>query len=258
MTAATKRFSAILLPGSVLPAEFAFPDLVMALGEQVDARPKELEVYASDSPPQDFGLETEVEGIRREADDAGFERFHLFGYSGGGASALAFAATYPERLLSLALSEPAWAGNRGLKPEEAGVWKAVDRLVALPPDQMMPAFVRLQLRDGVEAPPRPSGPPPSWMQKRPAGIRAFISAFKKYDLDYELLGSFDRPVYFAIGRKSNPNYFEKIAERLGAAFPDFTLEVFEDRHHFDPPHRAEPQRFARSLRELWERAEASR
>ena len=31
-----------------------------------------------------------------------------------------------------------------------------------------------------------------------------------------------------------------MAERL-SVFADFTLETFADRHHFDPPHRAEPQ-----------------
>ncbi len=33
------------------------------------------------------------------AEAAGFERFHLYGHSGGGACALAYVATYPERVL---------------------------------------------------------------------------------------------------------------------------------------------------------------
>jgi hypothetical protein len=41
-------------------------------------------------------------------------------------------------------------------------------------------------------------------------------------------------------------------------FPDFELEVFAQRHHFDPPHRREPERLARSLESLWRRAERSR
>jgi hypothetical protein len=32
--------------------------------------------------------------------------------------------------------------------------------------------------------------------------------------------------------------------------------VFQDRHHFDPPHRAEPQGFAELLRSFWQKAEA--
>jgi hypothetical protein len=39
-------------------------------------------------------------------------------------------------------------------------------------------------------------------------------------------------------------------------FPDFELERFEERHHFDPPHRIEPERLADSLKRLWRRAEA--
>jgi hypothetical protein len=38
-------------------------------------------------------------------------------------------------------------------------------------------------------------------------------------------------------------------------FPDYTLEVFDERHHFDPPHRIEPERLASSLKALWQRAE---
>lgn len=29
------------------------------------------------------------------------------------------------------------------------------------------------------------------------------------------------------------------------------LETFADRHHLDPPHRAEPERLAAALRDLW-------
>jgi hypothetical protein len=47
-----------------------------------------------------------------------------------------------------------------------------------------------------------------------------------------------------------------MAARLGDVFPDFTLEVFPDRHHFDPPHRIEPARVAAALRTLWGRAES--
>jgi hypothetical protein len=38
-------------------------------------------------------------------------------------------------------------------------------------------------------------------------------------------------------------------------FSDFELEVFEERHHFDPPHRIEPERLANSLKKLWGRAD---
>ena len=155
-----ERFQAILLPGAVMPAELAYPDLVRALGTDVDARLKEHDLYASSEPPAGWGMETEVEAVRRVADEAGFERFHLVGYSAGGAIAIAFCATYPERLASLALNEPAWTGSEDLSEDEREFWREIDRIMALPPEEMMPAFVRVQLAPGVEPPPRPEGPPP--------------------------------------------------------------------------------------------------
>jgi len=60
---------------------------------------------------------------------------------------------------------------------------------------------------------------------------------------------------FALGGRSNPDYYALMAKRLANVFPDFTVEVFPDRHHFDPPHRIEPARVAASLRSLWARAQ---
>ena len=248
------RYAVVLLPGAVLPAEPAYAALLEALGERVDAVAKDLEVYAGDQPPPDYTLDTEVQGILREADAHGLERFHLVGYSGGGASSLAFAAVHGERLLSLALLEPAWAGNERTEAEET-VMQGFRALEELPPDQFMAGFMRLQLAAEVEPPPRPEGPPPPWMAKRPSGLRAFINAFDNGDLDREALRAFDRPVYFALGGLSNPDYYGRMAERLAAIFPDFTIETFPERHHFDPPHRVEAERLANSLLALWQRAE---
>jgi len=206
-------------------------------------------VYATDQPPQNYSLDLEVEGILREADAHGFDRFHLVGYSGGGASALALAAGHGERLLSLALLEPAWAGNERT-PEEEALMERFRALEPLPPDEFMAGFLRLQLAPGVEP------PPPPWMAKRPAGVRAFLDAFDDGDLDLAALRAFDRPVYFALGGRSSADYFGRMAERLAAILPDFTLETFAERHHFDPPHRIEPERLADSLLALWQRAES--
>jgi pimeloyl-ACP methyl ester carboxylesterase len=212
-------------------------------------------VYATPHAPPDYSLDLEVAGVLREADQRGWQRFHLVGYSGGGASALAVAARHPGRLLSLALLEPAWAGRWDLSTEEQVVWAEHERLSALPPDEFMRGFVTLALKPGVEPPPPPPGPPPSWMDQRPGGIQAFLSTFATYDLDRDALARFERPVYFALGGLSSPDQYGKIADRLGRVFPDFTLEVFEQRHHFDPPHRVEPERLAASLTALWRRAE---
>jgi pimeloyl-ACP methyl ester carboxylesterase len=248
-------FRVILVPGSVLPGDLAYSSLVAALGSVTDAVVKELEVYATPEAPPDYTLDLEVGGVLRAADQHGWERFHLVGYSGGGAAALAVAARHPERLGSLALLEPAWAGRWDLSPAEQALWREYDRIEALPLDQFMRTFMRLNVKPGVELPPPPPGDPPPWMAKRPGGIRAFIETFKTYELDRGALARFDRPVYFALGGLSNPDQFEAMATRLTSVFPDFELEVFEERHHFDPPHRIEPERLADSLRALWRRAD---
>jgi pimeloyl-ACP methyl ester carboxylesterase len=251
-------FRVFFLPGIVLPAELAYSALIAELGAEVDAVAKDLEVYATAEPPEDYGLDLEVAGLLREADARGWEQFHLVGYSGGGAVSLAFAAARPDRLWSLALLEPAWAGNRGQTPVEKALWQESDRLEKLPKEQFMSAFMRLNLKPGVPLPAPPPGDTPLWMAKRPAGIRAILRAFKQGEIDREPLAQFKRPVYFALGGLSNPAQYEEIAKRLALVFSDFELEVFEERHHFDPPHRIEPARLASSLRKLWRRAEAGR
>jgi pimeloyl-ACP methyl ester carboxylesterase len=248
-------FRVVLLPGVVLPADLAYGALLDGLGAEVEAVAKDLELYAGPEPPPDYSLDDEIAGVLREADARGWDRFHLVGYSGGGAAAVAFAARHPERLLSLALLEAAWAGNWGLTPAAQALWREYERLESLPDREFMAAFIPLNLKPGVEPPPPPASEPPPWMAKRPGGIRAFTQTFKTYDLDRDALRSFAGPVYYALSGLSNPDQYGEIAERLGRTFPDFELEVFEERHHFDPPHRIEPERLAKSLRALWRRGE---
>lgn len=234
-----------------MPAALAYDALLRALGDDVDAVVKELEIYAGPEPPPDYTLEHEIAGILRAADDAGFARFHLVGYSGGGASSVAFAAAHPERLASLALLEPAWLGNEGFSPEEERLRSKFDELASLPTEEMMRAFVANQLAPGVEPPAPPPGPPPPWMATRPAGLRTLMATFRETELDLDRLRAFAPPVLFVLGGKSNPDYYARMADRARAIFPNLTVETFAERHHFDPPHRIEPERTAAVLREHW-------
>jgi hypothetical protein len=92
------------------------------------------------------------------------------------------------------------------------------------------------------------------MAQRQAGIRAYLRTFATYDLDRDALAALPGPVYFALGELSNPDHYGEIAARLAHVFGDYTLEVYADRHHFDPPHRVEPARLTASLWRLWRRA----
>lgn len=249
-----RRLRVILLPGGVLPASVAYSGLLDEFGADVQAIAKDLEVYAGERPPADYGLDREIAAIGRTADAVGFDQFHLVGYSGGGAASLAFAVRHPDRLKSLALLEAAWAGNAAMTPEERAVTRELEATMGLPPEELMANFVRLGLRAGVTPPPPPPGPAPPWMAQRPAGLAALMQAFARYELDLDALRQFKPPVYYGLGGLSNPDYYGRQAERLAGVFPRFTLEVYEERHHFDPPHRVETQRLAAALRALWESA----
>jgi len=238
----------IFLPGIIAPAALRFARLFEALGDDVDAVPKDLEVYGGPSvPPSGYSLDTEIAGIARVADERGIGRFHLYGHSGGGACALAFTAVHPERVLTLALDEPA----TDFSPQDMQEMHQVFLpMLQLPPDQQMPAFLRAQMRDGVEPPPMPEGPPPPWIVDRPAGVAAFVRTLSEADVPVERLKAFDRPVFYSYNSLSNERW-ERMAERLGELFPNMTVELYEGLSHLNSSHAAEPERVAAALRRLW-------
>ena len=241
------RIPVIFLPGIIAPAALRFARLFEALGDDVDAVPKDLEVHGGPFvPPPGYSLDTEIDGIARAADEHGFGRFHLYGHSGGGACALAFTAVHPERVLTLALDEPA----TDFSPQDIQEMHQVFLpMLQLPPDQMMPAFMRAQMREGVEPPPMLEGPPP-WMADRPAGVAAFVQALSKADVPVERLKAFDRPVYYSYNSLSNETW-ERKADRLRELFPNIKVELYEGLSHLNTSHAAEPERVAAALRHLW-------
>jgi pimeloyl-ACP methyl ester carboxylesterase len=247
------RIRVILLPGITAPAALGYAPLLRALGDSVNAATKELEVYATETPPAGFSIEDEVEGIARAANAAGFDRFHLYGYSGGGASALAYVATYPERVLSLAMDEP---GSDFSPAHRAAMRDEMERLSHLPPADRQREALQQVLAPGVTVPPPPPGPPPAWMAKRPAGTEAFVNAIIRFQLDPDRLRAFEQPVYFSYGSLSNPAEFEPMRDRLAALFPDFTAELYEGASHLNTSHQREPARVAAALQQLWQRAES--
>ncbi len=243
----------LFVPGAVTPAELAYGPLLKALGDEIDPILKDLELYAGDRPPADYSVKAEADAIGRAADAIGAQRFHLVAYSAGGACGLAFVAQHPERVQSLALTEPAWIGS--VSPEDQPFWGEVNRAMTLPPAEQMEVFMRAHMRPRIDPPKPPAGPPPPWMAKRPAGLQALGRAFNTNHLDQDRWKLFKGPVYYALGGLST-RFFEHEAQVLAGFFRNFQLEEYDGRSHFDPPFRAEPERFARALRALWQRTEA--
>jgi pimeloyl-ACP methyl ester carboxylesterase len=225
----------IFLPGILMPAALRYERLLAALGEDVDPVVKELEVYRGPStPPPGYSLEVELAGIGRTADEAGLERFHLYGHSGGGACALA-------------VDEPAIDFSTEDLQEIRDVFLP---MLELSPEVQMGAFVKEQMLAGVDPPQRPDGPPPPWMSNRADGVAAMLRAFADSAVPIERLREFDRPAYYSYGTLSNISW-ERRADRLSTVLPNLTVERYEGRSHMDTSHMAEPDRVARALRRLW-------
>ncbi len=243
----------VFLPGGVMPAAPQYEPLLKALNGAVQPYLKDLEVYSGDEPPADYSMDLEVQALKQFAESNHLTHFDIVSYSGGAAIALAFVARYPGVATSLAMTEPAVIPSQEWFHDEAAKQAELKRIMSLPPPDQMREFLRSHLRPGVPPPPPPTGTPPPWMKKRPAGLKAMEHAFSAYDLNLQDLTRFAGPVYLAIGSLSD-EIEERQATRLQGLFPDFRCEVYEGRHHFDPPQRAEPERYARALRELWTHA----
>jgi pimeloyl-ACP methyl ester carboxylesterase len=245
--------SVILLPGIVAPAARRYAPLLEHL-DGIHAIPKELEIYAGDDPTPGYTIETEIAGITATADRAGLARFHLYGHSGGGACALGFAAEHPDRLLSLAVDEPATDFTEEDRSDP--YFDEIAAAEALPGPEAVVAFLRLQVAPGVELPPPPAGDPPPWMATRAVGIRAFVRAIAEHRVDPSRYEAFGAPVLYTHGSLSHPRW-TVMRERLASRFPDFSSARFDGLHHLNTSHQAEPERTAALLRALWARAESS-
>ncbi|MPZ50112.1 MAG: alpha/beta fold hydrolase [Dehalococcoidia bacterium] len=174
-----------------MPAALRYAPLLREL-DGIQPVVKDLEVYSQDAPPPDYSIDHEVEGVSRAADAAGLDRFHIYGHSAGGAIALAYVARHPERVLSLAIDEPA----TDFSDADKAILKAdLDRIAAMPAPDPMRAFMQMQLAPGVDLPAPPPGPAPGWMALRPAGIAAFTAALMRHTLAPGTLSEFLGPVY---------------------------------------------------------------
>jgi len=242
----------IALPGGVMPAELRYASLAAALGEEVKLHLKDLEVYAGEEPPAGYSVGHEVEALARFADSLGLARFHLLGYSGGGFVSLAFAGGHPDRLLSLALFEPAAVPGR-LSAEEASLeGRLRAALAGLSGPDFMRAFVSLQVRPGVELS-QPAGPVPPWMRKRPAGLAAMLAAFGEHRFDREWLRECNFPVLYGYGDLTGEQEEVKTGV-LARLLPDVQVRRFTGVHHFVAPEQIYTAEHVQALRDLWARS----
>jgi pimeloyl-ACP methyl ester carboxylesterase len=243
----------ICLPGGVAPAAQRYAPLADALGSQAQLHLKDLEVYRGETPPPDYSVELELAAVDEFAKSEGLERFHLIGYSGGGFISLAYAGTRPARVESLALFEPAMVPGDMTAEERALTDAFRAKLEGLEGPELMSAFVREQLRPGVELPPSPPMPLPPAMLKRPAGIAAMMGTFFTYPFDRDRFRHCRFPVYLGYGDLTSEMEVVK-AGILAGLFGDIRVQRYAGIHHFVPPERIYTQEHARALDALWQHA----
>ena len=247
----------LCIPGGVAPAAQRYRPLVAAVGDSAELHLKDLEVYRDAAPPADYAIEQELAAIDRFADSNGLDRFHLVAYSGGGFISIAYGATRPDRVLSLAVFEAARIPGPLSEPEHAFFDGLDHTLRGLQGPEFMATFIREQVKPGVHVPPPPPGPVPAEMLKRPGGIAALIRSFGEYQFDRELLRTAPFPVYYAYGDLSHEEQAVK-AGILAQLFADIRVQRFGGVHHFVPPEQIYTAAQVGAIQELWERAESAR
>jgi pimeloyl-ACP methyl ester carboxylesterase len=214
---------------------------------------KDPEVLVGEKPPADYNLLSEASGIQRVADEAGFfDGFHLVGLSGGATAALVFASEHPQRLRSLTLAEPAWIGNDDWGAEEPAYRAEFDRLITLPPPEMLGGLAKLFVVKEVE-PPSPE-PLLSWVPRWIDGVKTAWPIWRRSFIDRDTFRSFEKPVYLPVGGLSAWRFHEA-AQVLASTFPETRIEIYERLHHFDLM-PGEPRRLASSLLALWDRGDS--
>ena len=243
---------AVFLPGPLLPAAVRYAPLLAALGDHPYLLTKDLEVVADADLPDGYDVGTEIRAIDHFADGHGLRRFHLYGYSAGASVALAYAAERGDRLLSLALDEPASDFSAADRELLASAFPT--SLADLPVPERMRAFVASLVRPGVSLPPPPTSPPGPAAARGPAALAALEAAMSRYHLDVEALAAFDRPVYVSHGSLSDERW-DAMVVRLAALLPRCRVERYDGVHHLHTSHVAEPDRVAAALRVMWAEVE---
>jgi pimeloyl-ACP methyl ester carboxylesterase len=222
------------------------------LAPRVDMSLAELAVWGLDRAAR-YDMGVEVEAVRALADRAGWDGFHVFGFSAGGTVALATALAMPDRILSVAMLEPATIGDDAWHPAEAAWQAEMGRIRALPADERMDPFRRLLMRPGLEPPPSRRAGGGVWtaqddmledMIERTGFVSSDVAAFRG-------------PVLIVIGGESSPRW-RLMADRLVEVMPDASVEEFPGLSHFTPPYREQPQAFEELMLGFWAAQESNR
>jgi hypothetical protein len=171
--------------------------------------------------------------------------------------ALAYAAARPYAVVSLSLIEPVFVGNDASWSDEyASLLVSVDDALRAPLEERPAAFFRALSAPGRLPPAQQAAGQPGWLIPRSERQGWMWPRWHYPKLGPNRLEPFHRSVYVAVGGRSRLAFME-IARWLAHKSANTTVDVYDERSHFDPPHVADAERFATAVQENWERAVAA-
>lgn len=188
-------------------------------------------------------------------DDLGIQRAVLVGHGIGGGVAQAFAIQWPDRLSALALVSSAGFGvaPRGM----ARLARALGPLARFVPPALLAGLVHGSVRRGFEDPDRSRLTLDTCLRHftTPTGrdaLAAHLSSLGQCDTSAwsRRLGEVQVPTAVIWG-EDDPFYPPALGERIAAAIPNATLEVFRGAAHFVP--EDQPEHLRRALDQLMSR-----
>lgn len=239
---------AICLSG-LTPATSIYRPLAGALAGRAELILKDLEAYGPNLPAA-YGPATELAGINGAADASGWEKFHLVGHSFGASVALAYACDRLQHVLSLVLVEPPFVGNDTSWSDQYGaLLDSLDKALRAPLAERPRAFRLALTAPGEEI--LSSGSMPDWLLPRSERQGLIWPLWRAPDSGPRRLLPAVEATYIAVGGRTHPGFrvvADWLAEQLSAAAAD----VYPERDHFDPPHVAEPERFAAAVLAMWD------
>ena len=215
------------------------------------------ELIGNTTTTDDYSWRDEVEALSRALPEG--QPTHLVGFSGGASLALAFVAVDPERVASLSLVEPAWS-FLPLSEIEADYHARLDAALRGPASAERGAFRRLLVQPAVDLEPPRTDLVDAALRREAAGqptsLRMLTDAMQRHAIEPGAFGRFPGRVYIAIGGLSH-RMWRAQADAIAAAFPSSRVEVFEERHHLDPPQKSETARLVGGLSWAWGQARPS-
>lgn len=185
-------------------------------------------------------------------DNLGIQRAVMVGHGVGGGIAQAFAIQWPDRVSALALVSSAGFGMapRGM----ARLARALGPLARFVPPTLLAGLVHGSVRRGFEDPDRSRLTIDTCLRHftTPGGrdaLASHLSALGKCDTSSwsRRLGEIHAPTAVIWG-EDDPFYPIGLGERLAAAIPGATLEVFRGAAHFVP--EDQPEHLQRALDQL--------